>query len=312
MTTHVPCRIAAASSAALLIALSSGCASDGTTSDENQNAEASQGHLSAVETADGTPITVDIGGRRFSAHLNDSQAARNFAELLPMSFSLTVGDHDLCGDFGEPLDHPESEEDNGWNDGELAYWTVGNDFVIFTDDEETSASTAGVVPLGMLDEGLDEIAAMSGMLDVIVSLDDPRESGDNASASTDTTTTHGNNDTQEGITMNITVNGRTLSTTMEDNVTTRAIMKRLPLDLNMLDLYGREMCYRFADELPYEEASTKGYEVGDIVYWPPRHSFVIMYHQDGERFGFQKLGHISEDITGIFGHGDVRVSFELD
>ena len=81
----------------------------------------------------------------------------------------------------------------------------------------------------------------------------------------------------------------------------------------MLDLYGREMCYRFADELPYEDASTKGYEVGDIVYWPPRHSFVIMYAQDGEEFGYQRLGHIDADTAAeLFGNGDTEVSVSVE
>ena len=86
------------------------------------------------------------------------------------------------------------------------------------------------------------------------------------------------------IQMKITVNGRELTATLEDNVTTRALIGMLPMTLPMMDLYGREMCYRFDSALPTDNVRNTGYEVGDIIYYPPRRSFVIMYKQNGERF----------------------------
>lgn len=110
--------------------------------------------------------------------------------------------------------------------------------------------------------------------------------------------------------MRITVNGRTLTATLEDNATTRALAERLPMTLPMLDLYNREMCYRFPEALPTDNARTRGYEVGEIVYYPPMHSFVIMYAQNGERFQMQTIGRIDSGVEVFNRIGNVDVLFE--
>ena len=110
--------------------------------------------------------------------------------------------------------------------------------------------------------------------------------------------------------MRITVGGHTLTATLENNATAQAFAAKLPITLPMMDLYGREMCYRFPEALPADEARTRGYEVGEIVYYPPMHSFVIMYAQNGERFQMQSIGRVEGNV-GIFdGIGDVDVRFE--
>ena len=51
-----------------------------------------------------------------------------------------------------------------------------------------------------------------------------------------------------------------------------------------------------SDALPANEVSYRGYEVGEIVYWPPRHSFVILYAQNGEHFDMQPIGRIEKGV----------------
>lgn len=119
------------------------------------------------------------------------------------------------------------------------------------------------------------------------------------------------NERMEEYRIKITVNGRELTAVLTDNATTRAFVEKLPVTLPMQDLYGREMCYRFPDALPTDNVRVSGYEVGEIVYYPPMHSFVILYAQNGERFSMQKLGRIETGIEVFDGIGDVDVSFEL-
>lgn len=123
-----------------------------------------------------------------------------------------------------------------------------------------------------------------------------------------------NSATQQSSIMKIklTVNGQSLYATLEDNATTRALAAKLPLTLPMMDLYGREMCYRFPDALPTDDARTQGYEIGEIVYYPPMHSLVIMYAQNGERFQMQKLGHIDGDVSIFNNIGDVDVTWSIE
>ena len=112
--------------------------------------------------------------------------------------------------------------------------------------------------------------------------------------------------------MKITVGDKEIYAVLADNATAHAIADRLPLTLELLDLYGREMCYRFDDELPANEVQTRSFELGEIIYWPPRHSFVIMYYQNGEQFSMQHVGQLENvDDVKLFGQGNVTATFEL-
>ena len=111
--------------------------------------------------------------------------------------------------------------------------------------------------------------------------------------------------------MKITVGDTVLIADMYDNATSNAIKEMLPMSLSMMDLYGREMCYRFADALPTDHEVSTGYELGELAYWSPRHSFVILYKQNGEHFSRQVLGKISSGYEIFDGAGDTTVKFEL-
>jgi hypothetical protein len=108
----------------------------------------------------------------------------------------------------------------------------------------------------------------------------------------------------------ITVGNTTLNAIFLDNLTSRALMEKLPLTVPMQDLYNREMCYHFPDPLPTDNVEISGYNIGEIIYWPPRHSLVIMYAQNGERFGMQKVGRIDDRVSIFETTGDVSVTFE--
>jgi formylglycine-generating enzyme required for sulfatase activity len=110
----------------------------------------------------------------------------------------------------------------------------------------------------------------------------------------------------------ITISDNTaLSATLIDNKTSRAFIEKLPLTIPLTDLYSREMCYHFPDALPTDKVETTGYEVGEIIYWPPRHSFVIMYAQNGEQFSMQKLGRIDAGVAIFEKNGDVTVTISV-
>ncbi len=116
----------------------------------------------------------------------------------------------------------------------------------------------------------------------------------------------------QGIPVRITVGNQVLRATFLDNATGRALVARFPLTVSMMDLYGREMCHRFPEALPADEARRSGYDVGDIAYWTPRRSFVIFYEQNGEIIGnLQMIGHIHSGVELFARTGDTEVTFEL-
>ncbi|QMV75736.1 hypothetical protein HS961_11375 [Comamonas piscis] len=115
-----------------------------------------------------------------------------------------------------------------------------------------------------------------------------------------------------GIKVKITAGGKVLTATFQDNATSRALTALFPLTVPMMDLYSRELVYRFTQPLPAEQKTTSGYDIGDIVYWAPRHSFVIMYAQNGERISdLQKVGRIDSGVEKLANVGNIPVLFEL-
>lgn len=115
-----------------------------------------------------------------------------------------------------------------------------------------------------------------------------------------------------GIKVKVMAGEHVLTATFIDNATSRALIAKFPLTVPMMDLYSREVVYRFPEALPANETRTSGYEVGDIVYWAPRHSFVIMYEQNGERISdLQKVGRIDSGVEIFKRTGNIDVTFEL-
>lgn len=135
----------------------------------------------------------------------------------------------------------------------------------------------------------------------------------NSSASPSEIATNGGKSREaNGIKVKIAVGNQVRTATLIDNATTRSLIAKFPLTVPMQELYSRELVYHFPDPLPANEVQTSGYEVGDISYWTPRHSFVIFYRQNGEVIGnLQKIGRIDAGVE-IFGQtGNTNVTFEL-
>lgn len=85
----------------------------------------------------------------------------------------------------------------------------------------------------------------------------------------------------------------------------------MPLTIRMLDLFGREKCHNFLRKLPCDKVQLRGYEVGEIVYWPPMHSLVVLYEQNGEHFEMQSIGKLQSG-TELFAPGKlVKVKLEV-
>ncbi|KPN84173.1 cyclophilin-like fold protein [Apilactobacillus kunkeei] len=103
-----------------------------------------------------------------------------------------------------------------------------------------------------------------------------------------------------------------LTAQFEDNVTTKELISRMPFTIKMDNLYSREMCHRYGrGSLPIDNAKNRNYKVGDISYWPPMGSLVILYEQNGEVFEQQPIGHIDSDVSFFSKLGSVDVTFKL-
>lgn len=116
----------------------------------------------------------------------------------------------------------------------------------------------------------------------------------------------------EDVNIKITMAGKVLTAKFEDNPTSRALIDKMPFVVKMIDLYERELCYHFgAGALSVGQTRSDGYEVGELAYWPPRGSFVILYKQNGEKFERVRIGMVAEDVGFMDDVGDIEVKFEL-
>jgi hypothetical protein len=254
------------------------------------------------ETSEGrTAITLTIGDKVFDAYLNDSKPAKSLLSQLPMTVTLSDSGNDFCGDNID-IDYSDSDLQSGYKNGDLAFWPSANNFVIFVNDEENSADTDNLVILGGINESQEALDSLEGEIDVTIARADDEKQTEEAT----------NTKEASEVKVRITVGDTQLYATMENNATTQAIVEQMPMTLPMMNLYGREMCYRYgANALPTDHLQSDGYEVGDIAYWAPGGSLVILYKQNGEEFERQHLGHIDSGVEVFENTGDTDVKFEL-
>lgn len=258
-----------------------------------------------------TPITLTIGDTVLSGYLNDSAPAQSLIAQLPLTVTLNDSGNDFCGDHLD-IAYSDSDVQSGYENGDLAFWPPASNFVIFVDDEEDSAGTGDLVMLGKITEPQEALDALEGQIDVTIELAEEGAGIEEAEAPAAGETETASNETEVSeVKIKITAGGTELTATLENNATTQALLEQMPMTLPMMDLYGREMCYRYgAYALPTEQLRSDGYEVGDIAYWAPGGSLVILYAQNGEHFERQHLGHIEQGVEIFSALGDVDVTFE--
>ena len=107
----------------------------------------------------------------------------------------------------------------------------------------------------------------------------------------------------------ITVNGKTFSATLNDNEAARDFAKMLPLTLDMSDYSGFEKVGSLGTSLPTGNQQTTT-QSGDIVLYNGN-QIVIFYGSNS--WSYTRLGKI-DDLSGwkdALGSGDVTVTFSL-
>jgi hypothetical protein len=116
-------------------------------------------------------VTLTIGGTVLRGYLNDTTSARDLISRLPLTLTLRRYAHDYCGDITPPLKYEQKDVQFGWHNGDLAFWTAGNDFVIFWGDEEVSSTIGDLVIIGAVTSAVTEIRSLPpGAIQVRIAL----------------------------------------------------------------------------------------------------------------------------------------------
>lgn len=119
-----------------------------------------------------------------------------------------------------------------------------------------------------------------------------------------------NNDTS--MKMNITIDGRTITATMEDHAAGRDFLSRLPLETTLQDYNSTEKIFYPSPALTTASA-TRGCTPapGDITIYAPWGNVAIFYKSWSASNDLIKIGRIDGDgIEALRSAGDIRVKFE--
>jgi hypothetical protein len=109
------------------------------------------------------------------------------------------------------------------------------------------------------------------------------------------------------------IGGAAVTATLDDVGTTRDLLSLLPLTLELDDLFGREKSGTLPRALIEQGPRTFKYEVGDVVYWPPRQHLSVFYRQDGKTLpapGMIRLGSVDAGLDALSGPTAVRAAIE--
>lgn len=111
--------------------------------------------------------------------------------------------------------------------------------------------------------------------------------------------------------LNIKVGNKTYTATLNDNETTRALLKEMPLTINMSELHGNEKYYYFNQSFPTNSERITNIKTGDIMLFGSD-CLVLFYEDFSTSYSYTKIGHIDnpENLANVLGTGNVQVTFE--
>lgn len=119
-----------------------------------------------------------------------------------------------------------------------------------------------------------------------------------------------NDQEDNAMNLEITVNGHTFSAELYENDTAKAFQERLPLTLDMSELNGNEKYYYLSDSLPTNSSRPSGIHTGDIMLYGSD-CLVIFYESFSTSYSYTPIGKINDPdgLAEALGSGSVQVTF---
>lgn len=117
---------------------------------------------------------------------------------------------------------------------------------------------------------------------------------------------------EDSMRLNIKIGDKNFTATLEDNETTRSLLKKLPLTINMSELHGNEKYYYFDENLPTNSQNIRNINTGDLMIYGSN-CLVIFYESFSTSYSYTKIGHIDnpEGLEQTLGSGNITVTFEV-
>ena len=106
----------------------------------------------------------------------------------------------------------------------------------------------------------------------------------------------------------ININNKKLGIDLENNSTTSALIKLLPLELSMNDLNGNEKYVYLNESLPTNTYNPKHIEAGDVMLFGDN-CLVIFYKSFDTSYSYSKIGHINN--LPSLDDGNISISIDV-
>lgn len=116
----------------------------------------------------------------------------------------------------------------------------------------------------------------------------------------------------EEIKINLIVNNKTFSATLENNETTRALTSMFPMTLNMSDLHSNEKYNYLNSSLTTNSSVPRMINAGDIKLYG-NNCLVVFYDDFRNSYSYTNLGKVDnvDEFIAELGSGSVNIRFEL-
>lgn len=117
---------------------------------------------------------------------------------------------------------------------------------------------------------------------------------------------------EESMRLNIKVGDKNFTATLESNNTTKSLLEKLPLTINMSELHGNEKYYYFDESLPTNSQSIRNINTGDLMLYGSD-CLVLFYKSFSTSYSYTRLGHIDnpQGLADVVGSGNITVTFEV-
>lgn len=116
-----------------------------------------------------TPIIITYANRTLHGYLNDSISAQSLIKQLPVTITMSDWGHDLCGGNLD-IKYSDIDVQDGFRNGDLAFWTPGRNFVIFVSGEDECKDYTDNVILGRLTEPQEVLDSIRGTIEITIKL----------------------------------------------------------------------------------------------------------------------------------------------
>lgn len=251
---------------------------------DNNNQE----HTSNQETN----MTLKVNDKEIDIIIYDTIVGQDIINRAPYKVTVNNSGINLCGDAGEDIKFSSNESTKKSNAGDIMYIKNGNYFSIFLTDYNNQN---GAYKIGKI-KNKEDIEYLKENTSTIT-IEIIKNKGENVM-----------NNNEFIKTIKTKIADKTYTLTLEDNATTRELIQKLPLELNMKELNGNEKYYYLDESLPTNSKNIGKINKGDVMLYGDD-CLVVFYKSFNTSYSYTKIGKLDNpsNIKDIVGNGNIDI-----